>query len=367
MLAALAASGFSGFSRTSGSMGEPSRVAPSPPSSTLVPEPSTSPDDSASATIITRRSQRLSAKKVASTPTAHDLTVDAPNPDVDISSTSSAAIDSEMPPLPHAPPDSEMQKCTTRKRLILISRYRTTLSHLSVVEDGPKVEAQTPDETCVATQDPLMSMNQSASSSSSAKSFTSSRPSYAFASRAKPTDWHLEFAMDDHVLFLDLTIYGAIHQHEMRKKTGATPPSLFWHGVYTIKFKKIPCPAPISDNKSDSGKKHSPTPLLSSLVEDAPHAKVLHVLRVLYQLNILEAEGTLFKALAYPTGLSTYLSISLSSSLLLPDVTSFNPPPLGTTVSSHPQVAITASPWRPRQLPERQRYRVPRTAPHRIL
>ena len=38
----------------------------------------------------------------------------------------------------------------------------------------------------------------------------------------------------------------------------------------------------------------SSTPPLSSLTEDAPHAKILRLLRVLHQLNTLEAEGSLF-------------------------------------------------------------------------
>lgn len=53
--------------------------------------------------------------------------------------------------------------------------------------------------------------------------------------------------MDDQVLPLDLTIYGAMHQHEMRKKTGALPPNLIWQGVYTVKFKKVSGPAPAAD------------------------------------------------------------------------------------------------------------------------
>lgn len=77
-----------------------------------------------------------------------------------------------------------------------------------------------------------------------AQSALSTRSSYAAALKAKPTDWHLEFSMDDQVLPLDLTIYGAIHQHEMRKKTGSTPLSMIWQGVYTIKFKKVAGPAP---------------------------------------------------------------------------------------------------------------------------
>ena len=52
--------------------------------------------------------------------------------------------------------------------------------------------------------------------------------------------------MDDHKLPLDLTIYGAIHQHEGRKRSGAAlPSSLIWQGVYSIKFKKVPGPHPV--------------------------------------------------------------------------------------------------------------------------
>lgn len=51
--------------------------------------------------------------------------------------------------------------------------------------------------------------------------------------------------MDDHVLPLDLTIYGAIHQHEARKNSGATASSsAIWQGVYPVKFRKIMAPAP---------------------------------------------------------------------------------------------------------------------------
>jgi E3 ubiquitin-protein ligase TRIP12 len=80
-----------------------------------------------------------------------------------------------------------------------------------------------------------------------ARNSLSSRSSYAAALKAKPTDWHLEFSMDDQILPLDLTIYGAIHQHEMRKKTGAMPLNMIWQGMYTIKFKKISGPIPSSE------------------------------------------------------------------------------------------------------------------------
>lgn len=115
---------------------------------------------------------------------------------------------------------------------------------------------------------------------------------------------------------------------------------------------------------------------MSSLADDAPHAKVLRLLRVLHQLNSLEAEGTVFSgekrnlpetafvnnklsakltrqleetmivarsalvteirnttnswhlALAYLTGLLISLNTSHSFSLSLRDTTSFNLPPL---------------------------------------
>lgn len=114
------------------------------------------------------------------------------------------------------------------------------------------MEAQTPEGTRVATpnaaKESLLAM---------ARNSLSTRGSYAAALKAKPTDWHLEFSMDDHILPLDLTIYGAIHQHEMRKKTGATPLNMIWQGVYTIKFKKVAGPAP-----SPEGKLTLPIPLL---------------------------------------------------------------------------------------------------------
>ena len=134
--------------------------------------------------------------------------------------------------------------------------------------------------------------------------------SYAAAVKSKPNDWHLEFFMDDHKLPLDLTIYGAVHQHEGRKKAGQVPsPNLFWQGVYTVKFKKVPGPTPPSEcmfchvarrlvladycaaRGDDLGSRsRSPTPPLSSLPEDAPHGKILRLLRVLHKLNVQESE-----------------------------------------------------------------------------
>lgn len=106
--------------------------------------------------------------------------------------------------------------------------------------DGSNVEAQTPEGTRVATP----SAASREVPSPSAPKPSSGRGSYAAALKAKPTDWHIEFSMDNQSLPLDLTIYGAIHQHEMRQKSTALPNSLIWQGIYTIKFKKAPGPVP---------------------------------------------------------------------------------------------------------------------------
>ncbi|KAH9172968.1 hypothetical protein EDB89DRAFT_1961917 [Lactarius sanguifluus] len=147
---------------------------------------------------------------------------------------------------------------------------------LSVADDGSKVEAQTPEGTRVGTPSAV----PGSSKGSASRGWPSGKGSYASALKAKQTDWHLEFSMDDHPLPLDLTIYGAIHQHELRKKKAgsgsALPPHLLWQGV--------------SETSEPVARSRSPTPSLSSLPEDAPHAKILRLLRVLHKLNVVEAE-----------------------------------------------------------------------------
>jgi len=114
--------------------------------------------------------------------------------------------------------------------------------------DGSKVEAQTPDGTRVGTPGVIKDTPVP-----TPRGGPSSKGSYAAALKTKPSDWHLEFSMDDHILPLDLTIYGAIHQHELRKKaagsTSSLPSSLLWQSIYTIKFKKVPGPAPSPEGR----------------------------------------------------------------------------------------------------------------------
>ncbi|KAJ6534683.1 hypothetical protein DFH09DRAFT_1180315, partial [Mycena vulgaris] len=294
MLAALAASGFNGSaSRT------PAEEAP--PQPPIAPPPAAAESSSAGAaasgsTITRRRSQRLSAKNA---PAADGTVSDAP---VAGSSSDGAAGSSVEGGPPSNLIDSEMAADFTDEEEVDAEVFDDDVDPdnsisdktvtLSIAEDGSKVEAQTPDGTRVAT--PSLKDGQPPQ----VPRAPTTRASYASALKAKPTDWHLEFSMDDQTLPLDLTIYGAMHQHEMRKKTGALPPNLIWQGVYTVKFKKVPGPLPAADARPEgaegSSKSRSPSPTLSSLPEDAPHAKILRLLRVLHQLNTLEAERSVF-------------------------------------------------------------------------
>lgn len=132
-------------------------------------------------------------------------------------------------------PDASMNEKTITLSLVdgrLFLPVQVPFTHIAhFVEDGSRVEAKTPDGTRVATPRETATPQPR-------------KASYAAALKAKPTDWHLEFSMDDTTLPLDLTIYGAIHQHELRKKAPSIPPNMIWQGIYTVKFKKVSGPAP---------------------------------------------------------------------------------------------------------------------------
>ncbi|KAF8074929.1 hypothetical protein FPV67DRAFT_1559549 [Lyophyllum atratum] len=311
MLAALAASGFSGSGPRpgSGDLAQPSQ----PP---VAPAAESSSDAATSGlTVGRRRSQRLSAKNGGPVAEGTSMDTDPPAPVPEASGSSITKLQTTAdagPSAVEAAPsetvvDSELQADFTDDEELDADVFdddevdpdqsvseKTVM--LSVADDGSKVEAQTPDGTRVATPN---SAAKDGPSHLNPRASLSTRASYAAALKAKPTDWHLEFSMDDHILPLDLTIYGAIHQHEMRKKTGsAFPPSMIWQGVYTIKFKKVSGPAPSADSRGDgvetTTKNRSPSPSLSSLPEDAPYAKILRLLRALHQLNTLEAERSVY-------------------------------------------------------------------------
>ncbi|KZT07265.1 uncharacterized protein LAESUDRAFT_736512 [Laetiporus sulphureus 93-53] len=301
MLAALAASGFAPPSSSRSGLAEAPKAASVSPAAENV---------SKEVSVTRRRSSRLSAKQsvTAEAATTAAAEVQAPadgekNEAVPSSAapesaegSSSALTTSSGGTVVHEP---EFEADFTDDEVDVDAEVLEDEDHVdnpdadktvtvSVGDDGSKVEAQTPDGTRVPT--PAPSKGRGALSTSKGPSTPGA--SYAAALKSKPTDWHLEFFMDDHKLPLDLTIYGAIHQHELRKKSGPVlSPSMIWQGVYTIKFKKVSGPASASDSRTDElgTRSRSPGPL-SSLPEDAPHGKILRLLRVLYKLNAQEAD-----------------------------------------------------------------------------
>ncbi|KAH7913854.1 hypothetical protein BJ138DRAFT_1177757 [Hygrophoropsis aurantiaca] len=291
MLAALAASGFGpgAASRVLGDQG-PSSKPPEPTAESNAP--------GGSSEVGRRRSVRLSAKNGASVPegagegsvatqTTQDASASvgssaAAEPQPSVGQSDSALIDSGFAA---DFTDDEVDAEVFDDEDEGDHPADKTIS-LAIADDGAKVEAQTPDGTRVATPNPA---KDTASISTSRQAF-SNRSSYAAALKAKPSDWHLEFSMDDQLLPLDLTIYGAIHQHELRKKLGPVPSSTMWQGVYTVKFKKVSGPLPALETREPASKVRSPSPTLTSLPDDAPHAKILRLLRVLHKVNAAEAE-----------------------------------------------------------------------------
>ncbi|CAE6532501.1 unnamed protein product [Rhizoctonia solani] len=186
---------------------------------------------------------------------------------------------------------------------------------VSLNDDGTKVEAQTPDGTRVATPNPAAAERQAAIPSSSSKF------SYAAALKAKPTDWHLEFSMDGHVLPLDTTIYGAVHNHEARRAaaSGSTSgsnvaslnaPSL-WQGVYTVKYRKVPGPPPTQP----AARVETVSTSESTLSADLPHTQILRLLRVLHKMNLMVKDKMFTDAPATVLPESAFINNKLTAKL----------------------------------------------------
>lgn len=64
---------------------------------------------------------------------------------------------------------------------------------------------------------------------------------------------------------------------------------------------------------AESSRSRSPTPSLSSLPEDAPHAKILRLLRVLHKLSVKEAERPVFSSRGLPE--SAFVNNKLTAKL----------------------------------------------------
>ncbi|KAI9429610.1 ubiquitin-protein ligase [Lactarius indigo] len=238
---------FSG-SRLSGMLAALAGVTSGGLSATKPPDqPEASTSAGPSATVERRRSQRLSAKSAAA---ASESVPEPPAVEAGPSNPPPASLGSSAEPPTSAAGEDYRTEATDRQvfddEIDPDNASAEKTVTLSVADDGSKVEAQTPEGTRVGT------------------------PS-AVPGSSKGSLSHL-------------TIYGAIHQHELRKKKAgpgsALPPHLLWQGVYTIKFKKVPGPTGGSSETSEPiARSRSPTPSL-----------ILRLLRVLHKLNVVEAE-----------------------------------------------------------------------------
>ncbi|KAI0079345.1 HECT-domain-containing protein [Panus rudis PR-1116 ss-1] len=298
MLAALASAG---LARGSSSRLDP----PQPKASTSTADSSNAAASSSSPTLNRRRSLRLSAKAKAPENNAAEAEdggdapegeAAAPAPSEPAEASGSAEPTPSETVVNEDEPDYEAEFTDEEVDVdaeVLDDEEGSPNNDktvtVSVGEDGSKVVAQTPQGTRVATPNPA----KSGLTAAAARSSLAPKASYAAILKTKPADWHLEFSIDDQRLPLELTVYGAIHQHEARKKQSgiATSPSMIWSNIYNVKFKKVPGPAPPPEPRGDDlSRSRSPTPTISLLAEDAPSSKILHLLRVLYKLNVAENE-----------------------------------------------------------------------------
>lgn len=153
--------------------------------------------------------------------------------------------------------------------------------NLEVADDGSKVVAKTPDGTRVAT--PTI-----AGSSSRPPPAPKPRASYAAAVKTEPSDFHLEFSMGDCNVDLDTTVYGAVHNHDL-KTPGANRRNM-WHSIYEVRFRKVEGPArPEIDHASPEPTSRDNETILTrmpaSIPTDSRQAKILQLLWVLHRLN----------------------------------------------------------------------------------
>lgn len=177
--------------------------------------------------------------------------------------------------------------------------------NLSVDDDGSKVDVKTLDGTRIPTPSGAATTSSSstartasaATSSvnagpSSSRAASGQRASYAAALQRKPEDWHVEFSMGERALPLDSTIYSAVHRFETestREGTGTIAKNV-WNNVYTIKFRKTPGATPQQRQSEQTPEPSShvtagSAALPASVPADTSFAKILQLLRLLYDLN----------------------------------------------------------------------------------
>jgi E3 ubiquitin-protein ligase TRIP12 len=163
------------------------------------------------------------------------------------------------------------------------------------VAAGGKVTARQEDGTRVATpsqQPPTSSRSSSSLQAAAAQAVlstpsTSSRPmSYAAAVQV-PTDWHIEFSLDDKIIANETTIYRAVHnpsgpvdEHTSRS---------VWSGVHPIKFRRVPGPPPPEPSSltqaAEISTETTASGIPASLDKHPATSFILRLLNILHALN----------------------------------------------------------------------------------
>jgi E3 ubiquitin-protein ligase TRIP12 len=171
-----------------------------------------------------------------------------------------------------------------------------TAVNMEIASTG-KVTARKDDGTRVSTPSQSQTLGRGSSSASASALAALSggslamagRPfsSYAAAMASVPQDWHLEFSIDDHVIKNETTIYRAIHHS--REHIEDVSPNI-WSAIHTIKFRRVPGPAPaesssLASGSQDEAARDDKTNLPQSLSKHSTTASILQLLRVLHEIN----------------------------------------------------------------------------------
>ncbi|OJZ91067.1 hypothetical protein ASPFODRAFT_29487 [Aspergillus luchuensis CBS 106.47] len=171
-----------------------------------------------------------------------------------------------------------------------------TAVNMEVASSG-KVTARKEDGTRVATPSQTTPASKSsASASSSAQNppggsslAMAGRPfaSYAAAMASIPTDWHIEFSVDGEPVSNETTIYRAVHHNRQHAEPNARN---VWSAVHTVKFRRAPGPPPpepstLTQGSSGSTPRDDSNDMPASLSQDQTTASILHLLRVLHEMN----------------------------------------------------------------------------------
>jgi E3 ubiquitin-protein ligase TRIP12 len=169
------------------------------------------------------------------------------------------------------------------------------------VAAGGKITARKEDGTRVATPSQLGQGGSSRSSSSlhtagstqaaaptATPTASATRPmSYAAAIQAVPTDWHIEFSLDDRPIANETTIYRAVHSSTAQIDEHSS--RSVWSAIHPIKFKRVSGPPPPEPSSltqtTESVTENTASGIPASLDKHPATSSILRLLNILHALN----------------------------------------------------------------------------------